>query len=122
LFPDDMRAGEGRMTAEIDLDGGRKPAELEVATVIEQEGGFGQIEFARDLVLERIIDSVGEQADAGRIAGEEPVGETIDGEDGLFHFSLDVGWNPLVPPAAFQRAALQRGNHGIAKSQPRREV
>jgi ArsR family transcriptional regulator len=86
VLPENVRTGDGRMAAEIHLHGGCQPAQMEIAIVGNQEGGFGEVQFARDVAQPVIGARRFHHANRGRISGKRDIGEGIDGDDSNGHF------------------------------------
>ena len=78
LGENDERRGERGVAAQIDLDRGRHPAQLELPSARNHERRLGEIVFARD-VLECVVRQPAfEKTDARRISAEDAVCEGID--------------------------------------------
>src|SRR5207245_11653544 len=74
-----VSSGERGMAAEIVFDLRSEPAEVEVTVgPADHERGLAMPVFGRDLLHRRGRQKGVENADAGRIAGEELVGERVD--------------------------------------------
>ena len=85
VFPQDMRARQRGMAAEIDLDRGREPAEIIAVALGNQKRSFGEIHLTRDVEHPGRFGGFGENADAGGVAGEGFVGERVDLGDADWH-------------------------------------
>src|SRR5882762_5451013 len=90
VFPQHVRAGECRVAAEIDFDRWREPAEIVAVASRNQERGFGETHFARDVEHPGRFGGLGENANAGGIAGEGFVGERVDLCDAEAHASKSI--------------------------------
>ena len=80
LGEQDEGGGEGGVAAEVDLDGGGEPAQLEVLVVGvgDQEGGLGEGVLGGDRLEDGVGEPALEQAHGGRVAGEAGAGEGVD--------------------------------------------
>ncbi len=91
-----MTGGEGGVSAEIDLNGWRHPAQVEMAAPINQERGLGEIVLVSNCLHDGVREpGAVEQTDARGVAGERPVGEGSDlvirYEHGVAHWSSRTG-------------------------------
>src|SRR4029450_9630989 len=80
-----VRRSQGRMAAQIDFDRRREPAQVIIgifAFACHGKGGFREIVLGGDGLESRIGQPFGERHDRSRIAGEWPVREGIDLEEG----------------------------------------
>src|SRR6267142_5655029 len=80
-----MRARQRRMTAEIDLDGGREPAEIVAVALGHQERRLGEIHLACDVQHPGGVGWFWEDADRGGVPSERFVGERVDLRDAQGH-------------------------------------
>lgn len=69
-FPQHVRAGERGVSAQIDFDGWRKPAQVESVRARHEKRGFGQIHFARDVLYPLRVARLWKDAHGGGIAAE----------------------------------------------------
>ena len=58
VLPQHVGAGQGGVAAEIHLDRGREPAQVVAVGLFDQEGGFGEVHFARH-VAHPLVGGVG---------------------------------------------------------------
>src|ERR1700686_4162480 len=81
-----MCRGEGGVTAEIDLDGGRKPAERPVAVAaVTEERRLRQVHLRGDALQPRVIRlAAGGGTDRGRISAKRHVSEGVNLEQPQF--------------------------------------
>jgi hypothetical protein len=117
LGEDDVRGRQCRMAGQIDLDGGREPAQAEsVALALVQgyeERGLRQIVLGGDRLHRRVGQPGVERAHCRRIAGEHAVGEGIDLVDRNLH-------GQTVPLRLKTRLPI--GRHVAPPSMPRATV
>src|SRR5882672_4058700 len=85
-----MRARQRRMTAEIDLDGGREPAEIVAVALGHQERRLGEIHLACDVQHPGGVGWFWEDADRGGVPSERFVGERVDLRDPEAHASKSI--------------------------------
>jgi len=97
-LPQHVGRRQGRVAAQIDLDGGREPAQPPFRrSARDQEGGLRQVHLRGHLLLPLGRDVVVQQADCGRIAGERCLGKGIHHEHGLVAHWRDSEAGPVVP-------------------------
>ncbi len=77
-LPEDVRAAQGRVAAEVDLDRRREPTKPEVVAAPFQEGGLGLVHLGGDALHPGFVSRVIEQANTRGVAGEGAIGERID--------------------------------------------
>src|SRR3954469_14444454 len=90
-----MGAGERGVAAELDLEAGREPAQFEIrlaGRVRDGESGLGEIVLRGDRLENLVRQPVVERHDGRRIAGEGPVREGVDLDEGQHLHSL----SPMV--------------------------
>ena len=79
-------AGQRRVTAQIDLGGRREPAQIVAPRRgLHEEGRFGQIVLARDLLHQPGVDPGVERHHRGRVSLERLARERIDLPELQFH-------------------------------------
>src|SRR5207249_9901765 len=78
VFPQHMRAGECRVAAEIDFDGGRKPAEIVAVALPNEECGFGEIHFPCHVQHPGWFGGFRENADGGGVSCKRLVCKCVD--------------------------------------------
>ena len=79
LLPEDVRAGQRRVAAEVHLDSWGEPAQRVVAVGPSSEkGSLRQIHLARDELHPAIVAGFGQDGDCRRIAREGLIGERVD--------------------------------------------
>src|SRR5207244_7291741 len=79
FLPKRVRTGECRVTAEVDFDSRREPAQRPAAVVARgQERGLGQVHLRRDAVHPAVIDFAIEKTDGGRISAKRAGAEGVD--------------------------------------------
>src|SRR5882762_6263150 len=94
VLPQHVRTRERRMTAEIDFDRRREPAEIVAVASLHEKGGFGEVHLARDVEHPRRLGGLGEDADCGRIACEGSIRESINLRDPEAHASKSIAIGP----------------------------
>lgn len=93
------------MAAEVDLGGGREPAQMVTRALLDEEGGLAEIVLHGDGLEGRVGQPGFQRTDGGRIAGKDGAGEGIDLIDWDFHIhsvgmraggrqgrSEEIGW------------------------------
>src|SRR6267143_2049244 len=101
VFPQDMRARQRGMAAEIDLDRGREPAEIIAVALGNQKRSFGEIHLTRDVEHPGGFGWSWEDADRGRVPRERFAGERVYLCDPEAHASksIAIGLNGRVVAA-----------------------
>jgi len=66
------------MSAQIDLDGRREPAQRVTVAFADEKSSLGEIILSRDGLHGRVRQPAVERADGCRIAAEQLIGERID--------------------------------------------
>src|SRR5437763_889046 len=89
----DISRGERRVTAQLDLDGRRKPAQQVILSLGYKECGLGEVVLGGDRLHRRFREPFGERAHGRRIAAEEPAGERVDLVERDAHGGLRVARN-----------------------------
>ena len=88
-LPEDVRAGQRRVAAQVDLDGGREPAQLEVPRLVGDHGpderGLGEVHLGGHGLHPRRVRGRLEEAHRGRVAGEGAGRERVHMEKGRAH-------------------------------------
>src|SRR5437899_2959837 len=77
VFPQHVRARECRVTAEIDFDGRREPAEVVAVTLRNEKGGLGEVHLACDVEHPGGIGGLRQDADGGGVAAEGAICERV---------------------------------------------
>ena len=80
-LPEHVRAGEGRVSAEVDLDGRREPSQVESVRGPIEKRGLRQVHLAGDVLHPHRVARLGQHTDRRRVAGEGLGGERIDAND-----------------------------------------
>ena len=78
------------MSAQIDFDGWRKPAQVESVRARHEKRGFGQIHFARDVLYPLRVARLWKDAHGGGIAAEGLGGEGVNVDDRQRHAVHDT--------------------------------
>jgi len=65
------------VTAEIDFDGGREPAQIVAVALRNEKGGLGEIHLSCDIEHPGRIGGFWKDADGGRVAGEGAIRERV---------------------------------------------
>jgi hypothetical protein len=78
LAPQDVRAGERRVTAELYFDGRREPAKRPLVVRGQEERGFGEIHLGRDVLHPGVVTLAIEEAYRGRVSFERLRRECVD--------------------------------------------
>ncbi len=78
LFPERVRAGQRRMSAQRDLDGRREPAQRVAVLTRKQKRRLGEIHLHGHVLHPRILALAIEQTDRRRIALERLGSERVD--------------------------------------------
>src|SRR6266542_500613 len=96
-----MAGGERGMAAQIDLAGRREPAQVVIGIVApawDREGGFAKIILGGDGLHQRIVEPAIQRHHRSRVAGQRPLGEGVDleeGQGGQLAFSV-ISWGSRV--------------------------
>ena len=69
-FPQRMRAGERRMSAQVHLDSRSEPPQLEPLFLTTKERRLGQVHLARNALHPRAVDLRAKYADRCRVSRE----------------------------------------------------
>ncbi len=85
--PEDVRGGQRRVAAEIDLDRGREPAQAEAVLVAHEERGLREVHLRGHRLHPALGARRGQHAHGGRVAGERTIGERVDLADRVGHAS-----------------------------------
>ena len=87
LFPEDVRRGQGRVAAEVDLGVRREPSEVEAGRPSEPGGErrLRQVHLGRHVLHPSRVARLGQDADRRGIAGEATIGEGVNLGDALGH-------------------------------------
>src|SRR5260370_1243421 len=83
-----MCTGKRSMTTEVNFDGRRKPAQLEAVTLRMEEGSFGEVHLACDVLHPAFIPGLWQHTYRCRVACKWSVGECIYLDNGECHKSL----------------------------------
>ena len=73
-----MRCGQCGVPAQIDLDGGREPADMVADRPAHIERRLGLVVLHGDLLHRRRGQPSGQRANPGRVAVEQLIGESVD--------------------------------------------
>ena len=97
FLPQYVGARQRGVAAEVDLDRGCEPAEVESpGLTANEEGGFGQVHLTRHSLHPHGVGRSGQDAHGRRIAAERLAGECVDLGDGQCHVSSsDFGMGRL---------------------------
>ena len=94
FLPENMRASQRRMAAEVDLDRRREPAQLVAVLFLVKEGGLRQVHLASHVLQPAGIARLGKDANGGGIARERAIGEGVNLNDRDRHRLLRLdSWN-----------------------------
>jgi len=121
LLPERVRAGQRRMTAQIDFGRRREPSQRKVAVARKQKRRLGEVHLRGDVLHPLRIALTVEQTDSRGIALERLAGERLVADDGAVErddrrHALD---DELVQSAA---GALERLGPGGAEKEPARRA
>ena len=83
FLPQHVGARQRGVAAEVDLDRGREPAQVELAVFpANEERGFRQVHLARHPLHPHGVGRSGQHAHGRRVAAERLAGESVDLGDG----------------------------------------
>src|SRR6266850_6220648 len=78
FFPEDVSARQRRVAAEVNLDCGREPPQIESVPPANQKGRLCQVHLSSYPLHPLRITGRRQKTDGRRIAGKRPVGKSID--------------------------------------------
>jgi hypothetical protein len=85
ILPEDVRRGEGRVAAKVNLDGWREPPEAIAILLRDEEGRLRQVHLeGHSLHPDRVSGTI-KHANGRRVAGKGAIGEGVDLDDPLGH-------------------------------------
>ena len=90
ILPENVRACQGRVAAEIYFNHRRQPAQIKSVIARNQEGSFRKIHFARDVPEPLFGPGLLDYAHGGWVSGERNIRECIDGDNSNRHLEILV--------------------------------
>ena len=88
VLPQNVRARDGGVAAQVHFDRGRQPAQIEFAVAWNQKSSFREIHFTGDGAQPFLRPGLLEQAHGSRVSGEGNTGESVDSGHSSKHIAI----------------------------------
>src|SRR5262249_2717696 len=115
-----MGRGQGRMAAQVHLNLGREPAQVEMVRLLYQEGRLGQVHFPGNGLEPLVFSPSRQNAHGCRVPGKRSVGEGVNVEEGKAHRGIVRGFVVSSFPSIFAVGSSLNQKGLVAPRQARR--